>query len=335
MSSLLSPNRPRPLGAVTLALAAGLLAALVLPAPPALAAEGTSWSVAPADTAVGQDRGNFEYALAPGAVVDDAFEIRNDGTEALTLEVYAADAFTTREGNIDLLPAGTPSTDAGTWVSLGSNQVTLQPGETSVVPFQIRVPADAVPGDHPAGVISSLRSADASAEVQVDRRLGSRLYIRVDGALSPAAEVTDLVTSYSGSLDPFGVGTLDIAYTLTNTGDTRVTATSAVEAAGPFGLAGASAPVEQLAEVLPGSSIDVRQQVTGLAALFWLSGAVSVSPTGVGIGGTPLETVSTSFGMLALPVIPLLALLVVALLVLALVLILRRRKRAAAGRAAA
>lgn len=306
-------------------------------APVATAADaGPSWSVAPADRPLPDGtaetgRANFDYAVEPGAVIDDAFEIRNDGAVPLELQVYAADAFTTREGSIDLLPAGEPSVDAGTWITVAVPQVTLQPGETTAVPFRISVPADARPGDHPAGLISSALTASDSATVQVDRRLGSRVYLRVDGELAPAATVTGVSVDYSGSWNPLAVGALDVVYTLENTGDTRVTAVSSVAAGGPFGLAGVAAS-EQLAEVLPGSAIEVRQRLEGVAALVWLSGAVRVQPEGVGLGGGTLAPIEAPFSFAALPFVPLIALLVVAVLVLAILLIVRTRRRRDRGR---
>ena len=96
-------------------------------APPAHAEDTLSWSVAPADGEQGTGRPNFQYALEPGAVVHDGFEVTNQGAQPLTVGLYAADGFTTPEGQLDLLPAGEPSTDLGTWVTLESSEVTLQP----------------------------------------------------------------------------------------------------------------------------------------------------------------------------------------------------------------
>ncbi|RFA15383.1 hypothetical protein B7R21_05040 [Subtercola boreus] len=321
-------------GATSTAFAALLLLGMLVPATAAEAVEGPSWGVAPADTALGANRANFEYALAPGAVVDDAFEVTNNGITPLLLKVYAADAFTTREGTIDLLAGGEPSVDSGTWVTLGASDITLTPGQVMVIPFTITVPQDARPGDHPTGIVSSILSTDAGAEVQVDRRLGSRMYIRVDGDLAPAATVSGLTVDYSGSWNPLAVGALDVSYTLSNTGNTRVTALTNLTVEGPFGIAPARTGDEQLPEVLPGSTIDVHQRISGVAALLWLSGAVTVLPTAVGLGAVPLDSVSTPYGMLALPFWLLILVLVLALVVVGVLLALRRRRRARAARPA-
>ncbi|RUQ99062.1 WxL protein peptidoglycan domain-containing protein [Labedella endophytica] len=291
-------------------------------------ADGASWSVAPADSARGTGRPFFDFALDAGASVSDAFDIRNDGAAPLTLRVYAADAFTTREGNIDLLPAGEQSVDAGTWVELGAAEVTLEPGETRSVPFTLSVPADARPGDHPAGIVTSLLSEDSGAQVQVDRRLGSRLFVRVGGELSPAVEVSEPTVAFTGSWNPLALGDLEIVYSLRNTGDTRVTAVAASSAHGPFGVAPVSTGAEQLAEVLPGSTVEVRQSLSGVAALLWLDGAVNVIPTSVGIGAAQLDSVVQPFRLPAVPVATLLILVAIAVIIAAVMLVLRRRRRA-------
>jgi hypothetical protein len=327
---------PRFLAALPVAV---LALALVAPALPAAAAEGPSWSVGPAataeDTAAGTLRPNFDYAVDPGQVVEDAFSVRNDGATALTLSVYSADAFTTREGNIDLLPAGETSVDAGTWVSLSQNVVTLQAGETAVVPFTVTVPADARPGDHPAGIVASLTSNDPDAQVQVDRRLGSRMYIRVAGTLSPAVTATDLTVDFSGMWNPLAVGSLDVSYVLGNTGDTRVTATSSLSAAGPFGAASTSTGEVQLPEVLPGSEMEVQHTLSGGVALLWLAGAVDITPSSVGIGATPLETIALDYTVPAIPATILLILLVLAAIIVAIVFVRRSRRRTPAPAPAA
>jgi hypothetical protein len=324
---------------------AALVAALALPglsastaaaepipgvAVPAATSDAASWSVGPADGPLGTGRPFFEYTLDPGATVEDAFTVRNDGATPLSLRVYAADAFTTREGTIDLLPASEQSVDSGTWVDLGATDVHLEPGETAVVPFTLSVPTDARPGDHPAGIVTSLLSDDADAQVQVDRRLGSRLYVRVAGELSPSVDVSEPTVSFDGAWNPLALGRIDVSYTLTNTGDTRVTAVAASSAHGPFGVAALSTGAEQLPEILPGSSVEVRQSLDGVAALAWLGGAVNVIPTSVGVGAAQLDAVVAPYSIAAVPIATLLILAGALVIALGIVLLVRRARRSRA-----
>jgi len=327
------PAASRPLSfrvvvAAGVSLALSLGAALALPSA-AVAADGPSWSVSPAVTDDGERRANFDYVLDPGETLTDAFTVRNDGAAELTLAVYAADAFTTREGTIDLLPAGEVSVDAGTWVRFPSGSVTLQPGQSEDVPFTLTVPGDARPGDHPAGVVASLVSDDPDAQVQLDRRLGSRMHIRIAGDLSPSVNISDPTVAFTGSLNPLAFGDLEVSYRVENTGNTRITGLAATRAGGPLGIDAGSTGEQQLPEVLPGSSIDVQQRLTGVAAVFWLTGAVEVAPSSVGLGAAALDAVTLDFGTPAVPVVLLAILVLVAAVVVTVVVVLRRRARRA------
>ena len=322
-----TPRRLVPL-VIVLGLASGFLApsaATAATSAPAATADGPSWSVGPVNGSDGAVRPNFNYSVDPGTVITDSITVRNDGGADLTVDIYPADAFTTREGNIDVLTTGSESVDAGTWVSLTATSLTLVPGQETVVPFTVTIPADASPGDHPAGIVTSLRTEDSTAQVQLDRRLGSRMQIRVSGELVPAAEVSKPVITFSGGWNPLAEGFVTVDYSLTNAGNTRITALANVTLSGPFGLAEVTTAERQLNEILPGSTIDVTEEVDGVAALFWLAGSVVVAPSSVGFGAATMDVVLADVSVAAVPYAALLILLVVAAAIVAAVLIVRRR----------
>jgi archaellum component FlaG (FlaF/FlaG flagellin family) len=326
-------SRPR-----LLAFATALTAALIVGGgSPAIAATtdgGTAWSVQTVDNDNGTGRGNFSYDAAPGTVIRDAMRVVNTGTVALALAVYAADAFTTPAGQIDVLVDGTPSTGAGTWVSVEPTALDLAPGESADVGFTVTVPADARPGDHAAGLVTSLTSEDAATALSVDRRLGTRITVRVAGELVPSASVAEVTAAYAPSWNPFAPGTLTVSYALENSGNTRVTAVESVAVAGPAGLFAAAAPSTQLAEVIPGSVVEVSRDVPALS-LGWLEGTITVLPEGVGLGAGSAPAVTVSFSAPAVPW-SLYALLLAAIaVVLAVVFAVRRHARRAAAATAA
>jgi archaellum component FlaG (FlaF/FlaG flagellin family) len=315
------PRRIRPL--LALALAGALVVATSPGAVAATAEGGTAWTVQTADNANGTGRGNFAYDAEPGAVIEDAMRVVNTGTETLPLAVYAADAFTTASGQIDVLVDGTPSEGAGTWVSIEPADLQLTPGQSADVAFRIAVPADARPGDHAAGIVTSLVSTDAAQSLSVDRRLGTRINIRVAGELVPAADVPEVSAAYTPSWNPFAPGILTLSYALENTGNTRLTGIETVSVAGPFA---ASAPGTQLPEVIPGSVIEVQREVPAFS-FGWLSGAVEIAPEGVGLGAGSVTAITVDFSAPAVPWTLYALLLVVAGVVVAVVLLVRRRSR--------
>lgn len=309
-----------------------LLIALAFAGPtPATAADGgVAWTVQTADNDHGTGRANFTYDVVdPGTVISDAMTVVNTGTEPLPLAVYAADAFTASTGEIDVLVDGQPSRDAGTWVSVDATSLSLSPGESAVVPFTIAVPADARPGDHAAGIVTSLTSTDPASTLSVDRRLGTRINLRVTGELAPAAVVSQTSARYEASWNPFESGRLVIEYTLANTGNTRLTGSETIATAGLFGAR--SAPT-QLTEVLPGSTVEIAREIP-VFSLGWVGGSVELTPEAVGLGAAPLAPVTAAFSAAAPPwsLYALLAAILAA--ALATVLIVRRRRNAAASAA--
>lgn len=278
-----------------------LLAPLPLtPAAPAAAADGDAvpgatdltWGLAPADTDQGAGRPNFAYAVEPGQTVQDAVVVSNRSGVDLTLAVYGADASTTTSGDLDLLPAAEASTGLGTWLTPAAGTVTVPAGGSVEVPFTLAVPADARPGDHAGGVVTSVVQAASAdgATVSVDRRLALRVHARVAGRLAPAVTVSDVRVVHHGSPDPLATSSATVTYTLTNTGNARVVPTEAVTLAGPGGVAAVTAGEGVLPEVLPGSSLERTVEVAGVRPLGRLSADVAVTASAVGIGGAGATT---------------------------------------------
>ncbi|MBM7773233.1 hypothetical protein JOD54_003437 [Actinokineospora baliensis] len=297
---------------------------LVLGVPATAAAQNVTWGVRPADSTLGQNRPNFAYSVAPGAELTDALLVSNHEQRALTFAVYAADAFTTSSGQLDLKPAGETSTDAGSWVRFDAPTITVQAGQTASVPFTVSVPATATPGDHSGGVVTSLR-VESGSGVTVDRRLGARMHLRVAGTLTPKVEVQDLKVEYDGTPNPVGKGTTTVTYTVANTGNTRLAATHGVRVSGLFGWFATDAAVTPLPELLPGERVTRVLSVGSLPA-GRVTADVTVTPSVP--GGAQLPPVVGTAGALALPW----AAAVCLLLVICLLLALRARgKSRAAG----
>lgn len=260
----------RPVVAAGVALVAVVLAAPV--APGVSAASGSApvsapvtsasaadtdvtWSVRPADNKLGGDRPHFTYTLSRGTRVTDGITVTNRGDRAITLRIYASDAFTTASGGLDLLPSDKKPQDVGAWTSPAVDTVNLAPQQSRTVSFTLTVPSDATPGDHTGGIVTSLVTKDDADGVTLDRRLGSRMYLRVPGVLTPALKVGALHARYDGTANPVGTGSTRVTYTVTNTGNIRVTAGQKVRIDGLFGAFSGSAELPDLPEILPGDSL--------------------------------------------------------------------------------
>lgn len=272
------------------------------------AADSTlTWSVRPTPSAEEPERPNYAYDLAPGATVRDSIRVRNFGTEALPLAIYASDALTTATGVLDLLPAGEEPTDVGAWTVLDATNVEVPPQGFVDVQFTLVVPADAEPGDHTGGIVTSYRtpSEDESGQpVVLDRRLGSRIHVRVDGELVPRLEVSDVEVSYSGTANPLGTGTLHVDYVVTNVGNVRLGAAPTVVVPGRLGFPGREVALDRMPELLPGNSLGFTVDVPAVWPTVRTTAEVVLDPVPTREGddfGSDVPTATASVSTWSVP----------------------------------
>ncbi len=260
------------------------LAGVLLPGTPAAAAPDTSltWSVRPTPTEKSPQRPNFAHDLAPGQRIEDSIRVRNFGNKPLPLTIYSSDALNTSSGALDLLPAATPPSDVGKWIVLGKAAIEVPANGHVDVPFTMVVPSAAEPGDHTGGIVTSYRAPgtdDKGRAVIIDRRLGTRMYVRVAGALRPELTVSEVRTEYKGNTNPLEPGDVRVSYTVTNTGNVRIGAEQTIVVPGGLGLPGIEATLDPMPELLPGNSLDYSMLVPGIWPTFRTTATVELRPT--------------------------------------------------------
>ena len=143
--------------------------------------------------------GYFSHALAPGALMADEALVTNSGDVPVTLKLYAADATTAINGGTSFANDGEEKNGVARWLSLPMSELSLEPGEMTVVPFLITVPSDASPGQHAAGLVleavtngaaPTRGSVDTRFTVSVVRRAGVAVLIDVPGTHVAGLEIT-------------------------------------------------------------------------------------------------------------------------------------------------
>jgi dihydroorotate dehydrogenase (fumarate) len=229
---------------------------------------------------VDQSRSRFSYQVAAGQQVADEYLVRNTGTTAQSVTVYATDAFNAEDGSFSLLEGDAEAVDAGRWVTFDGGvdtvQVTLEAGASQVIPFTLSIPADAVPGDHAGGIIVSAISP--AGEVSVDRRVAIRLYARVQGDLQPGLTISSITSSYRGDLNPFA-GETSLTISLQNTGNVSLGANTVARVRGIFGIPLSGLTKTEIPEMLPGSSRTVTVVVPGVGPWVYLNPQVALAAT--------------------------------------------------------
>lgn len=259
-------------------------------APAAVAADeagAVSWSVSPGDASGSDGRISIEHELEPGESVEDHIVVRNLGAEQVIFRLSAADGFYTSSGRFDMLPSDQESVDAGTWISI-AEEITIPAGDEEIVPFALTVPESAEPGDHAAGVAASVLSVQGDGTgVGVESRVGIKVLTRVTGDIVASFSVSDPITDYEMSWNPFRAGKAMVAFTIENTGNVKLDARGVLDFAGQQ----VTFPAEQERQqvLLPGESRSFSFTVGDVWPLVALSGEVQVAPHAVPLSGDVVE----------------------------------------------
>jgi hypothetical protein len=268
------------------AVAAPASAALPSADPPPI-----TWSVEPADAAGVEERDSLAYAVDPGTQIVDSIAVSNFGDAATTFQLYATDATNDFEtGAFGLLPGDEQPSDVGSWITVADDEITVQPGARAIVSFTVLVPSDATPGDHTAGIVASFTtpSTDGNGQaVELEQRVGARVYLRVSGDAVAQVEATGLVAGFGPSWNPFGGGTATVDYAVSNTGNVRVDVDHDI-VVHAFGIELATLHPEEVVNLLPGQSAHISLEAPGVAPLLLIWGVVTLKP------GVPTDTVASS-----------------------------------------
>lgn len=296
------------------------LAGLVSPVAAALAGDAGTAGIAgaPANAEGPDDRSRFSYEVEPGQTVDDHYVVHNIGTTEQKVTVFGQDAYNTNDGAYALRDTGETPVDAGSWVTFdgaSSVEMALEPDEQRVLAFSVRVPADATPGDHAAGIVVSAQSSDSG--VTLDRRVATRMYVRVAGALQPALTVSSIAAGQTQDWNPFS-GSTTITVTVQNVGNVALGADVTAKVSSYFGMSAGTTAQTTLDELLPGTTREVTFTVPGVPRLGYLQPEVTLQPTVSEDAMDPgtLATVSRATSIVSVPWLLLAALAAVAGLVL-------------------
>lgn len=280
MTALLQDSRASLRRRGTVLLLLPLVAALLVGPAAAVRADDSTVGIAgaPANDAGPDGRSRFSYQAQPGQTVTDKFVVRNTGSTEQTVTVLGSDAYNTNDGAFALLETADKPKDTGSWVRFAgqpSVQLKLAPAAQQVVTFTVAVPAAATPGDHAGGVVVSAQATQG--QVTVDRRVATRLYVRVAGPLQPAITVSSIAASQVQDWNPF-TGRVDVTVTVQNTGNVALGADVAANVTSWFGRAAAPTAREQLPEMLPGSTREVTFHVPAVARWGYLKPVVTLTP---------------------------------------------------------
>ncbi|KOU60260.1 hypothetical protein ADK57_31480 [Streptomyces sp. MMG1533] len=291
---------------------------------PAHAADNGSWSVYPASSQIAE-RPYFYLSADPGTTIEDKVVVANKTARPLAFRLYAADAYNTaRDGGFAVRTLKEKQRGVGAWAKPARARVTVPAHGKVTVPFTLRVPADAEPGDHPGALVAldeRVDQGDGSLALGVQRAVGARVYLRVGGPALAAIAVEDVHVTHHQPLVPgFGDSGATISYTLHNTGNVTLDPKVELRAEGLFGRTLLARDLSRIpSELLPGQRVRLTEPWRDAPRLDW--GEVTLTAS----ARDTRESASAAF--FALPWL-VAAVLAVALVVGAVLLVRARRARA-------
>jgi hypothetical protein len=277
--------------------------------------------------------GDIDLIVYPGHAYPESVSVINYARSASRFWLYAADAYTIRKGGgfaVEGLRSRPRS--VGAWVSRLPRLITVPGRKQLNIRFSIRVPRNAIPGQHAGGIViedtvPQLIHVNARLRVRRYTQVFARIYLTVAGRVTPDFDVDGLVVTHPQPPIPL-LTRRDgaITYFVSNTGNAIIAPTVHVWVTGLFGTA-LNETFPATSQILPGDLAQYSVPWTDVPALGPVHVHVSVT-SAYGL------TRTASYGYMALPVPFVCAVVVIiAGLVLVLVLVLRRRLIARRGTA--
>ena len=168
-------------------------------------------------------RSYFVINTRQGVTVHNEVRVINDGTEKGTVSLSPADGTTAQTTGIIYSPTNPSQHEVGSWIMLGTNQLTLAPGQSQIVPFQIIIPEGEQPGQHIGGIIAAStgqqlatnNSSSSQLHINVEHQMIIAVLLNVAGTQVEQLATTGLQVSNTNGYQSLLLG-------LHNTGDTML-----------------------------------------------------------------------------------------------------------------
>jgi len=119
----------------------------------------------------------FIHTIKGGQTIDDKVLVANRSDKTQTIILYAVDAIPSNTGAFTCKQRVEETTDAGGWIKLAKNEVTLKANQSDIVNFTITAPKNADVGEHNACL--AFESKEDDGELSGNLRIRTRSAVRV------------------------------------------------------------------------------------------------------------------------------------------------------------
>ncbi len=252
-----------------------------------------------------------DIKIKPGEKLQTQVRVTNNSDQTLDVESFVTD-FIIGDDGLTPIPVKEDVTNRwslASWVTLTPNNQRLEPKKTGVISVLIEVPADAMPGGHYAIITHQPmvggQRADANSISGITQRVGSILYVTVEGPVNESAFIHDF--RFKPNIAEFGP--MHFYYSLENQSDVHLKPQASVEIRNIFKQKVATIQVEPN-NVFPGS----QRAFTGVWPINWGFGPYDATLTVMYGSEGKVAVATTTVWLLPLSVIIAVLILILALI---------------------
>lgn len=252
-----------------------------------------------------------DIKIKPGEKLQTEVRVTNNSDQPLDVESFVTD-FIIGDDGLTPIPVKEDVSNRwslASWVTLTPNNQRLAPKKTGVINVLIEVPADAMPGGHYAIITHQPmiggQKTDANSISGITQRVGSILYVTVEGPINESAFIHDF--KFKPNIAEFGP--MHFYYSLENQSDVHLKPQASVEIRNIFKQKVATVQVEPN-NVFPGS----QRAFTGVWPINWGFGPYDATLTVLYGSEGKVATATTTVWLLPLSVIIAVLILILALI---------------------
>ncbi len=131
----------------------------------------------------------FIFEQVAGNQTVGQVQVKNTSFETGTVRLYAVDAATGQTSGIVYAMGNAPKTQVGSWIKLAVEEITLQSGESQIVPFTVAIPEAARAGQHVGAIVAepvkiqseyAAQAEDDQAAFHVEVKSRSALAVQIN-----------------------------------------------------------------------------------------------------------------------------------------------------------
>lgn len=172
----------------------------------------------------------FIYTIDVNQAKNDQVLISNNSDQTRTISFYSVDGVATNTGAYTCKQKSEASTDAGGWVNLAKNQITLSPGSSEKVNFTVKVPSNASVGEHSACIVfqDDKDEGQETGNIRLRTRQAIRMAVTVPGELERKITISSFSVANNNQIQQYSLS-------LQNSGNVSADVNTSVKLKNIFG----------------------------------------------------------------------------------------------------